>query len=158
VHICGFRRRSFIIAVSALDILLAGKEDKQMMEVKQALSKRFQVKDMGELHDFLGVKVVQDQHTREVWIGQPALTKNILQKFGMESCNAISTAVDSSARLIQAEEHDEFFDQALYKSAISSLLYLSIRKQPDIAYAMLPSLVLSQQINFGNQHNVLYDI
>jgi len=34
---------------------------------------------------FLGVKVVQDQHTRKVWIGQPALTKNILQKFGMDN-------------------------------------------------------------------------
>ena len=56
----------FIIAVYVDEILLAGEEDKQMLEVKQALSKRFQVKDMGELHDFLGVRIVQDQHTREV--------------------------------------------------------------------------------------------
>ena len=99
----------FIIAVYVDEILLAGEEDKQMLEVKQALSKRFQVKDMGELHDFLGVKIVHDQHIREVWIGQPGLTKTILQKFGKENCNAISTPVDTSTKLTQAEEHDECF-------------------------------------------------
>jgi len=46
----------FIIAVYVDDILLADKEDKQMLEVKQALSKRFQLKDMSELNDFFRSK------------------------------------------------------------------------------------------------------
>ena len=39
----------FIIAVYVNDILLAGKNDKRMTEVKRALSERFDIKDMGEL-------------------------------------------------------------------------------------------------------------
>ena len=47
----------------------AGKSDKRTAEVKEDLAKQFQVKDMGELHYFLGVKIIQ---SGEVWIGQPA--------------------------------------------------------------------------------------
>lgn len=38
-----------IITAYVDDILLAGKSNKQMIEVKEALVKQFEVKDMGEL-------------------------------------------------------------------------------------------------------------
>ena len=59
---------------------------------------------MGELHHFRGVKVVQSQSTGEVWIGQGAYTKSILQKFGMEDANAVSTPVDPSVKLEKDED------------------------------------------------------
>ena len=50
-----------IIAVYVDELLLAGESDKWVAEVKQALSKQFKVKDMGELHYFLGVKILRDE-------------------------------------------------------------------------------------------------
>ena len=38
------------------DIALAGKSDAQLAEVKEALSQCIEVKDLGELHYFVGVK------------------------------------------------------------------------------------------------------
>ena len=55
-----------LIAVYVDDILLAGKDDERIAAVKQTFSQEFQVKDMGELHYFLGLKVVQDQETGNV--------------------------------------------------------------------------------------------
>ena len=46
----------FVIAVHVDDIVLATKSDKRMAEVKKGLPEGFEVKDMGELHHFLGVK------------------------------------------------------------------------------------------------------
>ena len=74
----------FIIAVYVDDILLAGKCDERMIGVKSALSERFDVKDMGELHYFLGVNINQNQNG-DVWIGQPVYTQTILEKFGMNN-------------------------------------------------------------------------
>ena len=74
----------FLIAIYVDDILLAGKSIERLNAVKQALSQQFQVKDMGELHYFLGVKVVQEHKAGIVWIGQQSYTENILRKFGME--------------------------------------------------------------------------
>ena len=59
-----------IVAVYVDDILVAGRSDKQIMRVKNALARQFKMKDMGELHYFLGVKIVQNE--TGIWIGQPA--------------------------------------------------------------------------------------
>ena len=60
----------FVIAVHVDDIVLATKSDERMAEVKKGLAEGFDVKGMGELHHVLGVKVIQNPQTGEVWIGQ----------------------------------------------------------------------------------------
>ena len=102
----------FLIAVYVDDILLAGKFDQRISSFKRALSERFKVKDMGELHHFLGVKVVQDHNTGNVWIGQEVYTENILRHFGMDEAKSIRTPVDTSTKLVQAGEKDSMIDQS----------------------------------------------
>jgi len=84
----------------------------------------------------LGVNIVQDQRTGNVWIGQPTYAESILQRFGMENAKTVSTRVDPSTKLVKATEECEDVDQGLYQSAVGSLLYLSTRTRPDIAYAV----------------------
>ena len=140
----------FIIAVYVDDIVLAGKSDKRMAEVKETLAKQFEVKDLGELHHFLGMKVIQDQESGEVWIGQPAYAKSILQKFDMENAKTVNTPVDTSTKLTKGVEGSEKVDQRLYQSAVGSLLYLSIGTRPDITYAV--SSVAKFCANPNKQH------
>ena len=45
----------FLIAVYIDDIILAGRSDKHMKEVKDEIVEKFTVKDLGELHHFFGV-------------------------------------------------------------------------------------------------------
>ena len=51
---------SVLLAVYEDDVLLAAKSEQHMCDVKQAISNRFAVKDMGELKYFLGVAVDQE--------------------------------------------------------------------------------------------------
>ena len=126
----------FVIAVYVNDIVLAGKSNRKMSEVKNALASKFDVKDMGKLHYFLGVKVIQNQEGEKIWIGQPAYAESILQKFGMENAKPVSTPVDTGTKLIKSTDESEGVDQTLYQSAVGSLLYLSIGTRPDITYAV----------------------
>ena len=41
------------------------------------------MKDLGGLHYFLGIKIIQDNSMGDVWIGQPAYTDKVLEKFEM---------------------------------------------------------------------------
>ena len=50
----------FVIMVNADDILLAGKSDKQVIKVKEAIVIQLKMKDISELHHFLGVKIIQE--------------------------------------------------------------------------------------------------
>ena len=106
-----------------------------MTEIKRALSKRFDVKDMGELHYFLRVNITQNQKG-DVWIGQLVYTQDILTKFGMSEAKPVSTPVDTGTKLVKAMDDSSEVDQGLYQSAVGSLLYLSSRPRPDIAYAV----------------------
>ena len=56
-------------------------------QVKAALARRYRVKDLGELHYFLGVRIEQNLNkSGYTWIGQPAYIQNVLNKFGFEQC------------------------------------------------------------------------
>ena len=94
-----------------------------MANVKQEISRKFQVKDMGVLHHFLGVKVIQDDDTGSNWIGQQQYTENILRKFGINDCKATRILVDVSTKSVDSSDG---VDQKSYQSAVGSLLYLSL--------------------------------
>ena len=49
-----------LIAVYVDDIIIGGKNESTINEVKRSLSKEFDVTDMGLLHYFLGIKIVQN--------------------------------------------------------------------------------------------------
>ena len=141
---CIRRRDVFIAHVD--DIVLAGKNDEEMLAVKQAIGQQFHIKDKGELHYFLGVKVVCDFKTGYVWIGQQSYIQTILRKYCMEDCKTIQTPVDSCTKLIKGGESDTYVDQRMYQSAVGSLLYLSLATRSDITYAV------SNAARFCGQH------
>ena len=136
LYVCRDEGETVLIAVYVDDILIAGKTDKRIAEVKAAIANRFEAKDMGELHYFLGVKVVQDQKAGTIWLGQPAYSESILQQFNMQDAKSCKTPVDLSLKLTKATEESSLVNQELYQSAVGKLLYLSTRTRPDIAFAV----------------------
>lgn len=75
-----------------------------MKEFKRALGDRFDIKDLDKLYYFLGIRIVQDDSTGEVWIGQPAHTNKLLEKFGMEDAKSVATPCDANNKLVKAED------------------------------------------------------
>ena len=129
----------FIIAVYVDDIFLLGKCDELIIEIKKLLSDRFDVEDMGRLHHFLGVKVIQNEKLNSIWIGQPSFTNTLLKRFGMEQSNPAATPFDVSTKLMKKGSNEvvsDDVDKQLYQSAVGSLMYLATRTRPDIAYAV----------------------
>ena len=104
--------------------------------MKDRLAKRFDIKDMGKLHHFLGMKVKQDETTGRVWIGQPGYTVKLLKRFRMDQAKPIATPVDSSNKLVKAMEEDEPFDQQYCQSAVAGLYYTSLLL-PDLTSHLL---------------------
>ena len=126
----------FMIAIYVDDILLAGQSDRRMAQVKDALTDRFDVKDLGRVDCFLGVKIIQNLEKGTIWAGQSVYTKTILNQFNMRSAKAAKTPVNTALKLTKAENDSECVDQELYQSAVGKLLYLSTRTRPDIAFAV----------------------
>lgn len=127
---------TFLVGVYVDDMVLAGKTGEKMHDVKSALADSFDIKDLGKLHYFLGMRVSQNEETGDVWIGQPAYTVRLLKKFGMDKSKPAKSPADLSEKFVKAADSDERCDQVLYQSAIGSLLYLSVATRPDISYSV----------------------
>ena len=125
-----------IVAVYVDDILLACNSMKKMEQVKKELGGYFKVNDMGELTYFLGVKIIQNKETGSIWLGQKLYTESVLNKYQMDQAKPTKTPVNVSLKLAQASEEDEEVDKTMYQSAVGSLLYLSTRTRPDIAFTV----------------------
>lgn len=78
IYYRGTEESMFYMGVYVDDIVIAGRTVKEIEQVKSDLSKKFNIKDMGKLHHFLGMTVLQDEENGSVWIGQPAYTENLL--------------------------------------------------------------------------------
>ena len=128
----------FLVAVYVDDIhvILAGRSEDSREEVKQNLSHKFEMKDLGALHYFLRVKIIKDLLGGVIWIGQPAYTEKILQRYKMHDSKAVSTPVNPDLKLVAAEDADKVVNQQMYQATVGSLLYLSTKTRPDIAYAV----------------------
>ena len=134
---------SFIIAVHADDMILAGTTYAKIAQVKQSIGERFKAKDMGTLNYFAGMQVIQESGT--VWIGQPAYTEKVLGNFGMDDAKPPDTTVDPSSKPVKATDERELRNQAEYQSAVGNLLYLSSATRPDITFAVSNVAKLSEK-------------
>ena len=126
----------FLVAVYVDDLILGGKNETRINEVKRELSQKFKIKDLGRLHYFLGVTVNWDQSTGDIWIGQASYTKRLLQKFEMGDCKPTKTPANHDVKLTSCGDDDNICDQKTYQALVGSLLFLSTRTRPDIAYAV----------------------
>ena len=129
-------REMFVVAVYVDDIILGGKNESILCQVKQELSTKFDMKDLGPLHHFLGVTVIQDQLSESIWIGQPTYTEKVLHRFDMHNSKPVGSPVNPDVKLSACENPDDVCDQKLYQAVVGSLLYLSTKTRPDIAFAV----------------------
>ena len=125
----------YIIAVYVDDIILAGKNQERIKQFIKMIGERFDIRDMGKLNHFLGVKIEYFSQGK-IWIGQPAYTRSLLEKFSMQSSKPVTTPMETGSKLVKSNETDKLVDQEMYQSAVGQLLYLSTRTRPDIAYAV----------------------
>jgi hypothetical protein len=70
------------------DLFLIGSE-RLIVECKQALSAKFEMKDLGLMHYFLGLEVWQ--RTDDIFLSQGKYTMEILKKFSMTECRSMPT-------------------------------------------------------------------
>ena len=99
IYVFKDKTETVIIAVYVDDILIAGTSNKKIAEVKAAIANHFEVKDMGELHYFLGVKIVRDSQAGTIWLGQPSYSENIVQRFQHGKCQHLPNSNQSKSEV-----------------------------------------------------------
>ena len=81
------------------------------------------MKDLGELHPFLGLEVenVKDG----ILVSQVGYAKKIIERFGLKKSKRYSTPLDTNIK-IKREEESLPLDPRLYRAFVGSLIYLTV--------------------------------
>ena len=69
------------------DILLATNDKGLLHEVKQFLSKKFDMKDMGEASYVIGIKIHKDKFQGILGLAQETYINKVLERFLMKDCS-----------------------------------------------------------------------
>jgi histone deacetylase 1/2 len=98
------------------------------------LQAKFALKDLGDLHYFLGieVKLMEDG----LVLSQQKYTSDILLRAGMSNCKSVSTPISNTEKL-SLYDGDNLGpeDSSKYRSMVGALRYLTLTC-PDICFAV----------------------
>jgi hypothetical protein len=113
------------------DIVLTASSTALLRRTIGALQQEFPMKDLGTLHDFLGLNV---QHTSSgLFLSQKQYMIEILERAGMVDCKPCSTPVDINPKL--SADGAPIADPTDFRSLAGALQYLTFTR-PDISYAV----------------------
>lgn len=114
------------------DMLIFGTELKEVETTKAFLSKKFDMKDLGEADVILGIKIIRDGE--HIGLSQSHYIEKVLKKFDHLDCKSVSTPFDKNVNL---QPHKGCpVAQLEYSKVIGCLMYAMTCTRPDIAYVV----------------------
>jgi len=122
-----------IVLVYVDDLLLVASSLAAIYKIKDALHKRFEMKDLGEAKVILGLEIRRDKALGTLKLSQGKYAGQVLEKFGMAECNPIGTPLEVGLQLVKADESD---DALPYREAVGSLMYLMVGTRLNLAFAI----------------------
>jgi hypothetical protein len=103
------------------DLFLTGEEN-IIIDCKKKLFAEFEMKDLGLMHYFLGLKVWQSLEM--IFLNQGKYAIEILKRFDMLECKAMNTPMETKLKLL-VDTLSKLVDSTLYRRIIGSLMYLT---------------------------------
>jgi len=139
-HCIYIRRQdqTIIIVVLFVDDLLITANREMIATFKEQLCKNFAMTDCGDIHHFLGLRVIRDRTTRTITLDQEHLVDQVLSRFGMADCKPVTTPLDPSIKLTRGttENIEDKCDSTLFRQIVGGLMFLMTGTRPDIAAAV----------------------
>jgi len=116
------------------DIIVASSSSQATDALLADLQAEFALKDLGDLHFFLGIEVKRGRDG--LILTQERYAVDILKRSGMQLCKPVDTPLSPSERLsIESGNKLGADDSTKYRSLVGALQYLTLT-QPDIAFAV----------------------
>nr|XP_016470181.1 PREDICTED: uncharacterized mitochondrial protein AtMg00810-like [Nicotiana tabacum] len=104
------------------DILLTGNDNVELHALKEFLNQEFKIKDLGDLHFFLGMEVIREKDG--LILSQRKFTLDLLREFKSLHLSSVSSLLDPYTRL-STHTGEPVKDPTLYRHLLGKLNYLT---------------------------------
>ena len=118
------------------DILVMATNQSQIDEVYRSLGKNLEIKNLGMVDTFLGIKVIRDRVRRSITLSQDTYTKKILTRAGRPHKPSSNRTVPVKITTRLEANTEQATPKAIYEyqKDIGSLMYLMCKTRPDLTY------------------------
>lgn len=134
-QLCLFTNRSVILFFYVDDIVLIGRNLKEIEDFQKALISRYEMRDLGNLQWFLGIRIIRDRPNRRIWLSQDAYIEKLITKFNLESHRPIYTPLPAN-KLIPNEGQATLQEIHAFQQRVGSIMYAAVVTRADTAYAV----------------------
>ena len=93
-----------------------------MQDFKREMMQRYEMLDLGLLHHFLGIGVIQIE--KGIFIHEGKYANSLLANFGLEDYKPVAIPLPIGEKL-KKEDGSDKVDEGLYWKIVGSLLYLT---------------------------------
>ena len=107
-----------VILLLYVDGLFLIGNEKHITDCKKKLDEEFKMKAIGFMHYFLGLEVWQSPEG--IFLNQGKYAVEILKRFDMLDCKAMTTPMDTNLKLL-SDDPSELVDMTQYRQIIGSL-------------------------------------
>ncbi|GLT99976.1 hypothetical protein SLE2022_173770 [Rubroshorea leprosula] len=114
------------------DMIITGDDNAGVEELKQSLSQKFKMKDLGVLSYFLGLEVTSSDDG--YLLSQAKYAFNLVSKVELNDSKSVSTPLEPNVKLTPMDG-SPLSNPTSYRQLVGSLVYLTTTR-PDIAYAV----------------------
>eukprot|EP00253_Pinus_taeda_P004328 PITA_04328 len=127
-RVCQLKKSLYGLKVSSKplrlvdDLILTGSDPNFINHVKSSLKKQFEMTDLGHLHYFLGLQVLQSREG--ISLSQSKYACDLLRHFHMEDCKQVPSPFQSGVKLSVTCTSPEA-DATLYRQLVGKILYLT---------------------------------
>jgi len=156
---------SSVISISMDDMVISGNMIESINWVKGEFKKQFEVSDLREIKWLLGLKVKYNKAVRTLSISQSVYVDKLVEHFGLNDANTISTPFEPSTTLSTNQSpsmpcQTTDMQNIPYKELIGSVTWSALATHPNILF---PTSTLSQFMQTpgcahweAGKRNVLY--
>ncbi|KAJ7978471.1 Retrovirus-related Pol polyprotein from transposon TNT 1-94 [Quillaja saponaria] len=124
--------KMLIVCLYVDDLIFTGNDNVMFEEFKKSMMVEFEMSDLGMMHYFLGIEVVQSANG--IFISQKKYVREVLDRFQMKDNNPISTPTKFGLNLNKDHE-GENVNNTIYKQIVGSLMFLTATRL-DIMYSV----------------------
>jgi protein associated with RNAse G/E len=120
-----------LISLYVDDLIIVQETQKKLISIiKKQMSHIFEMKDLGELHYCLGLKVWRN--VGQTFVSQGKYVREVLKKFKMDQCKVSYAPMQQNMKLY-CDDGSKEVNSTVYRHMVGCLNYLTTTR-PDIAY------------------------
>ena len=128
--------KGIIICCHVDDFIITGANKAVIEAFTKSLAKSIKITYLGEISTFLGNEIEINRIKKSIYIHQRRYTQKILAQYKKLGLRPVSTPFEAGVKLKKSTSQASKEEIKEYQQQIGSLLFLSLKTRPDLAFAV----------------------